>query len=135
MYAVDKKGIEHNLQFAIENDWIADLGSLHTEKPSQLHIEAIEPTIVLQLSKVDLWHLYTHFPKFDRNFRVIVENKFVALQDRLLQTISATAYDRYEAFLQDYPSLSKRLPNTQIASYLGITPDFLSKIRKDRTLR
>jgi CRP-like cAMP-binding protein len=132
MYGVDKKGYEHNLQFAAENDWIADIGSLHKERPSQLFIEAVEPSVILQLSKADLWYLYSHHPKFDRNFRVIIENKFVELQTRVLQNISSTAQERYETFLEQYPELSGRLPNTQIASYLGITPEFLSKIRRER---
>lgn len=129
MYAVDAKGTEHNLQFAAENDWIADIGSFHLEKPSRMYIEALEPSVILQISKDDLWHLYTNYPKFDRNFRVTIENKFIELQDRVLQTISSTAEERYQAFLTQYPHLTNRLPNTQIASYLGITPEFLSKIR------
>jgi CRP-like cAMP-binding protein len=132
MYAVDKNGYEHNLQFVAENDWIADIGSLHQEKPSQLYIEAIEPSIILQIARKDLWYLYTNYPKFDRNFRVIIENKFIELQNRVLQNISSTAQERYETFLEQYPELSNRLPNTQIASYLGITPEFLSKIRNER---
>ncbi len=132
MYAVDKSGKEHNLQFAAENDWIADIGSLHREAPSKLYIEAIEPSVILQLSTDDLWHLYTNYHKFDRIFRVNIEDKFIELQTRVLQTISSTAHERYEAFLGQYPALSNRLPNTQIASYLGITPEFLSKIRSER---
>ncbi|MCC9070486.1 Crp/Fnr family transcriptional regulator [Flavobacterium sp. F-65] len=132
MYGVDKTGKEHNLLFATENDWVADIDSLHKEKPSKLYIEAIEPSIILQISKGDLWYLYTNYPKFDRNFRVIIEDKYIELQNRLLHTFSSTAYERYEFFLEQYPKLSSRLPNTQIASYLGVTPEFLSKIRKDR---
>jgi len=132
MYAVDKNGYEHNLQFAAENDWIADIGSLHNEKPSQLYIEAIEPSLILQIAKSDLWHLYNLYPKFDRNFRVIIENKFIELQSRVLQNISSTAHERYKTFLSQYPNLANRLPNTQIASYLGITPEFLSKIRAEK---
>jgi len=70
---------------------------------------------------------------FNRNFRVMIENKFNELQNRVLQNISSTAEERYLAFLEQYPSLSNRLPGTQIASYLGVTPEFLSKIRKDIT--
>lgn len=132
MYAIDKNMHEHNLQFTAENDWIADIGSLHNEKPSQLYIEAIEPSLILQIAKKDLWHLYTYYPKFDRNFRVIIENKFIELQSRVLQNISSTAQERYKTFLHQYPNLAKRLPNTQIASYLGITPEFLSKIRAEK---
>jgi len=132
MYGVDNKGVEHNLAFAVENDWISDIGSLHKEQPSKLFIEAIEPSVVLEISKGDLWYLYTNYPKFDRNFRVIIEDKYIELQDRLLQTVSATALERYESFVDQYPHLANRLPSTQIASYLGVTPEFLSKIKNDR---
>lgn len=132
MYGVDDKGVEHNLAFATEDDWISDIGSLHKELPSKLFIEAIEPSVVLQISKGDLWYLYTNYPKFDRNFRVIIEDKYIELQNRLLQTFSNTALDRYENFIDQYPHLANRLPNTQIASYLGVTPEFLSKIKNER---
>ena len=132
MYGVDNSGAEHNLTFAAEDDWISDIDSLHKEKPSKLFIEAMEPSTILQISKGDLWYLYTNFPKFDRNFRVIIENKYIELQNRLLLTFSATASERYEDFLKQYPHLANRIPNTQIASYLGITPEFLSKIRNER---
>ncbi len=131
MYGVDPKGTEHNIQFAAEQNWIADIGSFHSGKPSSLFIEAIEPAVVLQIGKEDLYFLYTNIPKLDRIFKVIVENNYVELQNRVLQTISSTAQERYLSFLDQYPKLALRLPNTQIASYLGITPEFLSKIRKD----
>jgi CRP-like cAMP-binding protein len=129
MYGVDTTGKEHNIQFASENEWISDIGSFHSEKGSRLFIEAIEPSIILQLEKSNLIYLYTNYPKFNRTFRVIIEDKFVELQNRFLQGISSTAEERYLYFLEQYPLLSNRLPNTQIASYLGITPEFLSKIR------
>lgn len=132
MYGVDDKGVGHNLVFAAEDDWISDIGSLHKELPSKLFIEAIEPSIVLQISKGDLWYLYSNHPKFDRNFRVIMEDKYIELQNRLLQAFSSTALDRYDRFITQYPHLANRLPNTQIASYLGVTPEFLSKIKNDR---
>jgi len=131
MYAVDKNGKEHNIQFAAENDWITDLSSFYSEKPSQLDIEAVEPTVVLQIKHDNLLNLYINYHKFDRNFRIIIEQKYIELQNRVLQNISSTAEERYEFFLKQYPSLSNRLPNTQIASYLGITPEFLSSIRKN----
>ncbi len=131
MYAVDDKGNEHNLQFAAENDWIADLGSFHSQKQSKLFIEAIEPSVILQIEQQDLYFLYINIPKLDRIFKVIIENKFIELQNRVLQNISSTGQQRYLNFLEQYPKLALRLPNTQIASYLGITPEFLSKIRKE----
>lgn len=131
MYGIDNKGNEHNIQFAAEGDWIMDIGSFHTQKPSQLFIEAIEPAEVFQIEQQDLYFLYLNIPKLDRIFKVIVENKFVELQNRVLQTFSSTAEERYLDFLERYSDLASRLPNTQIASYLGITPEFLSKIRRD----
>jgi CRP-like cAMP-binding protein len=130
MFSVDKKGIEHNIQFAAENDWISDIGSFFSEKPSKLFIDAIEPSTILQIGKKDLLKLYTDSLKFNRNFRVIIENKYVELQNRVLQNISSTAEERYTVFIEQYPHLSNRLPSTQIASYLGVTPEFLSKVRK-----
>ena len=130
-FQVDKKGIEHNLQFAAENDWIMEIESIYYEKPSRVYIEAIEPSVIFQIKRVDLYHLFTNNPKFDRNFRVIVENRLVEQENRILQAISSTAEERYLSFVNQYPHLQQRLPNTQIASYLGITPEFLSKIRKD----
>ena len=131
MYGIDNKGTEHNIQFAAENDWITDIGSFHSSKPSKLFLEAIEPSVILQIEKNDLYFLYLSIPKLDRIFKVIIENKYVELQNHVLQNISSTAQERYLTFLEQYPTLALRLPNTQIASYLGITPEFLSKIRKD----
>lgn len=131
MVAVDLNGKEHNIQFAAENDWITDLASFYSEKPGLVYIEAIEPSTILQIKHPDLLYLYTNYHKFDRNFRIIIEQKFIDLQNRMLQSISLTGEERYRLFLEQYPNLSNRLPNTQIASYLGITPEFLSKIRKN----
>ncbi|HEY4965518.1 MAG TPA: Crp/Fnr family transcriptional regulator [Puia sp.] len=132
MYGIDNKGVEHNIQFAAENDWISDIGSFHSDKPSKLFIEAIEPSLLLQIEKQDLYFLYRSIPKLDRIFKVIIENKFIELQNRVLQNISSTARERYQSFLEQYPQLALRLPNTQIASYLGITPEFLSKMRSEK---
>lgn len=131
MYGIDEKGYEHNIQFAAEGDWIADIGSFHSKKPSQLFIEALEPSEIIQIEQQDLYFLYINIPKLDRIFKVIIENKYVELQNRVLQNFSSTAQQRYLIFLEQYPTLAQRLPSTQIASYLGITPEFLSKIRKE----
>ncbi len=133
MYGVDDNGAEHNIQFAAENEWVADIASFHSGKESRLYIEAIEPSVILQIDRTNLIYLYHNHPKFDRIFRVIIEEKFIELQNRVLQNISSTADERYLTFLQQYPTLANRLPNTQIASYLGITPEFLSKIRRPKT--
>jgi CRP-like cAMP-binding protein len=130
MYGVDDKGFEHTIQFAAENDWITDLGSFYSQKTSLLNIEALESSAVLRITQKDLFDLFTQTPKLNRIFKVLIEHKFIELQNRVLQNFSSTAEQRYLAFLEQYPHLKNRLPNTQIASYLGITPEFLSKIRK-----
>ena len=133
MYSIDKNCVEHIIQFACENEWVEDLNSLHKNKPSCLCIEAIEPSVVLQIKKADLHTLLSTFTKFERNFRVIHEEKFMELENRLLQNISFGAEENYIHFLDQFPQISNRIPNTLIASYLGITPEFLSKIRGNIT--
>lgn len=129
MYKVDEKGNIHIIQFASENWWMIDIGSFHQKKASELSIDALEDTMVLQISYENLIKLYTSAPKFDRIFRVLIENSFVTLQNRLLQNISSTAEERYLSFMETYAHLSNRLPQTQIASFLGITPEFFSKLK------
>jgi len=129
MYEMDAKGVEHNLQFALENEWIVDIGSFHTEKPSSLFIEALEPSVVVCIEHADLLRLYTEHPKFDRNFRVIIEDQFVELQQRMLRRNASSAEQRYAHFVEQHPELAARVPNVHIASYLGVTPEFLSRLR------
>ncbi len=132
-YKIDEKGSTHILQFATENNWINDLGSFHGVRPSALNIDALEDTVVLQISRDDLISLYQQAPRFDRIFRVLIENGFVRLQERLLQTISSTAEERYQSFLELYPHLTNRLSQLQIAAFLGVTPEFLSRLRNIRS--
>ncbi|TDQ15079.1 CRP-like cAMP-binding protein [Algoriphagus boseongensis] len=130
MYLIDPNGKEHNLQFAIENWWIGDIGSFHSEEPSKLTVEALENSVILQIKKEDQLRLFEAYPKFDRIFRVLTENALVSAQRRILQNISSTAEDRYLDFVKRYPYFFNRISNVQIASYLGVTPEFLSTIRK-----
>ena len=130
MYFVDEKGKEHNIQFAVENWWIGDIGSFHSEEPSKLNIEAIENSVILQIKKQDQLDLFKNHPKFNQIFRVFTENALVAIQNRVLQNISSTAEERYLDFVKRYPYFFNRISNVQIASYLGVTPEFLSTIRK-----
>lgn len=86
LYQIDTEGKEHCTLFAVENEWIADLSSAHRRVPTQLHIDALEPTTILQISIEDLWQLWNRFHIFDRYFRVITEDAYGALQQRLLLT-------------------------------------------------
>lgn len=130
MYFVDDKGKEHNLQFAIENWWIGDISSFFSEEPSKLYIEALENSVILQIKKEDQLKLFVDYPKFNRIYRVLAENGMVGLQKRILQNISSTAEERYLDFVKRQPHFFNRISNVQIASYLGVTPEFLSAIRK-----
>lgn len=130
MYMVDPKGKEHNLQFAVENWWIGDIGSFHTERPSKLYVQALENAVILQCKKEDQLSMFMQYPKFDRIFRVLAENAMVGLQKRILQNVSSTAEERYLDFAERYPHFFNRLSNVQIASFIGVTPEFLSTIRK-----
>ena len=129
MFMVDEKGKEHNLQFAVENWWITDIGSFYLEEPSQLYIEALENSTVFQLKKEDQLKLFDDNIKFNQIFRSLTEKALVSAHRRILQNISSTAEERYLDFLKRYPYFFNRISNVQIASYLGITPEFLSTIR------
>lgn len=132
-YKIDEKGNTHILQFASENNWINDLGSFHSLKTSVLNIDALEDTVVLQISHEDLISLYKRASKFNLIFRVLVENAYIGLQERILQNISSTAEERYQTFLELFPHLINRLSQVQIAAFLGVTPEFLSKLRNIRS--
>ncbi|MGB5371530.1 MAG: Crp/Fnr family transcriptional regulator, partial [Flavobacteriaceae bacterium] len=99
-------------------------------EPSKLYIEALENSIILQIKKEDQLKLFVDHPKFNRIFRVLTENALVGAQRRILQNISSTAEERYLDFSKRYPNFFNRISNVQIASYLGVTPEFLSTIRK-----
>lgn len=128
-YFVDTNGFEHILQFAIEDWWITDLMSTITGKPARLNVDALEDSEVLLLPREDQLDLFEKCPKFEKYFRIITENGMISSQQRLLDNLSLPAIDRYNNFVQKYPLFVQRIPQTQIAAYLGITPEFLSKIR------
>jgi len=128
-FTVDKNGDEHVLSFAPSNWWIADIYSLISQKPGILNIEALEDTGIILLSKTNQEKLYTEVPKFERFFRILTENSLVANQQRIIDNMSLTAEERYNIFCKRYPTLIYNLPQKQIASYIGITPEFLSRMK------
>jgi len=130
MYSIDESGQEHIVMFGIEDWWISDLYSFLTQSPAGYFIDALEDTEVLQISRANLELLYEKVPKFDRFFRVILQRAFIAQQDRINQGLSFTAEQRYLHFLEKYPRLEQRISQKQLASYLGMTPVFLSMLRK-----
>jgi CRP-like cAMP-binding protein len=131
-YTVDDKGQEHIAMFAMEDWWTSDLYSFLTETPATQNIDALEDSEVLSIEKPDLQRLYTEVPKFERFFRIMLQNAFVATQKRVIASISQSAEDQYLAFIKKYPSLEQRIPQHQIASFLGITPETISRIRRQK---
>ena len=130
VYHIDTNGFEQILYFAKEDWWITDMDSFTNQKPSQLFIEALEDSEVLLISKKDKEYAYENLPKIEKLFRVMTQKTHVALQRRMIDNLSKTADQRYVDFIEKYPQLSQRLTNLQIAAYLGISHEFLSKIRK-----
>ncbi len=134
-YSIDENGFEHILQFAVEDWWIADMLSFTSQNKGYLIIDAIENSHIALLSREHQLELFDRCPKFERYFRIITENGMVSFQQRILEYISLTAAIRYNNFAKKYPKFMQRLPQNQIAAYLGITPEFLSKIRHQTTAK
>ena len=128
-FYVDSDAQEHIVMFAIENWWTSDLTSFITQTASTYNIQCLEPTHVIQLSYANLEALYQEVPKFERFFRIILQRAFANTEKRIVRNFSMPAKERYLHFRQQYPQIEQRVPLYMIASYLGITKEFLSKIR------
>lgn len=126
--------IEHVLHFACKGWWMGDMYSYISEKPGTLFIEVLEDAEIISISKENHQELYKTIPKLERFFRILAENSLITHQDRLLDNLSLTAEERYEKFCEKYPSLIHKLSQKHIASYLGVTPEFFSKM-KSKLLR
>ena len=132
-FHLDKEGNEHILAFDIEDWWIGDLGSFASQKPAFYTIQCIENCEIAQLSYKDLQFLFQEIPKLERFFRILMQNAYVYFQKRITDNISLTAKEKYLNFIEQYPQIEQRVPQYMMASYLGFTPEFLSKIRKELT--
>ena len=126
--------IEHVLHFACEGWWIGDMYSYISEKPGNLFIEVLEDAEVVIITKENHHELYQEIPKLERFFRILAENSLVSHQERLMDNLSLTAEERFEKFCSKYPTLIQKVPQKQIASYIGVTPEFFSKM-KSRMLK
>jgi CRP-like cAMP-binding protein len=126
----DENGYEHVIDFSIEEWWADDLYSLLTQTPSRSNIKAIEDTDILQIGKTDLEQLYQKVPKFERFFRIVFQNAFISQREQINLALSASAEERYLLFLKKKPYAAGRFPQKDIASYLGVTPQFLSSLKK-----
>jgi CRP-like cAMP-binding protein len=132
-FYVDRLGKESTIMFAIADWWVTDMFCFINQQPAMLNIEAIEDSAMLQLQKNDLDNLYIKIPKFEKFFRIIMQNAYIREQLRVIQNLSLSAEEQYNIFLDKYPQVVKQVTQKQIASYLGITPEFLSAIRKNKT--
>lgn len=129
-YTIDEKGSEHILNFAIENWWAGDRESLHTGNPSVYNIDALEEAAVILISKASFDKLCSTIPAFNDMVNAILQRSFVASQARIHTFLSLGAEEKYLQFMEKYPQLAMRVPQGMIASYLGITAETLSRVRK-----
>ncbi|WP_297516943.1 Crp/Fnr family transcriptional regulator [Flavobacterium sp.] len=128
-FYVNDNIVEHILHFACEGWWISDMYSLFSGKPGDLFIETLEDTDVIVLPKAQQELLYQKLPQLERYFRFLAENSLVSHQERLRDNMSRSAEERFEKFCKRYPALIQRVPQKQIASYIGVTPEFFSKMK------
>ena len=134
MFHADADGLEHIVMFSEENWWSSDLGSYISQSPADYNIQCTERTEVIQFSYHNQEELFQKIPKLERFFRIILEKALVASQKRIVRNFSLSAKERYVFFKEQYPTIEQRIPQYMIASYLGITKEFLSKIKSQLIL-
>ncbi|MBI1768899.1 MAG: Crp/Fnr family transcriptional regulator [Bacteroidetes bacterium] len=128
-FHIDHEGQEHIVMLAIENWWTSDLGSYINQTPADFNVQCLENSEVAQILYEDLERLFVEIPKLERFFRIIIQKAFAAAQKRIVNNFSLPAKERYLKFREQYPQIEQRVPQYMIASYLGMTKEFLSKIR------
>lgn len=134
-FFVDKDGKESTIMFAVADWWITDMYCFINQLPAMLNIETINTSIILQLQKSDLEKLYSKIPKFEKFFRILMQNAYIREQLRIIESLSLSAEQRFDNFVTKYPLIASNVTQKQIASYLGITPEFLSAIRNKKSKR
>lgn len=135
VYYLDNSSRELTVKFALADSWVTDMYCFVNAKPANLYIEAIDDTSIYQLSAVNTEKLLENVPKFERLFRILSQNAYTREQLRGIENMSLSAEKRYDRFLERYPEVVQLASQKQIASYLGITPEFLSALRREKMLR
>jgi CRP/FNR family transcriptional regulator len=135
MYFIQENGVEQIIQFAIENWWITDFQSLDWQQPTRFYIQAIEPAEVAILDRRVMDEVFDRVPGLDRYLRLIVQRAFAASQQNLLFIYTFSGEERYHHFSAAFPEFVQRVPQYMVASYLGFTPEFVSKIKSRRGMR
>lgn len=128
-YTITDHIIEHVLHFACEGWWIGDMYSYISGNPGHLFLEVLEDAELVVITKKNQEILYENLPQLERFFRILAENSLVAHQERLMDNLSLTAEERFEKFCNKYPSIIQKVPQKHIASYIGVTPEFFSKMK------
>ncbi|MEO1448960.1 MAG: Crp/Fnr family transcriptional regulator [Bacteroidota bacterium] len=131
-FFINPDGKESTVMFALPDWWITDMPCFVRQTAAMVSIEALEDSKILQIGYADLQKLYEMVPAFERLFRILMQNAYVREQLRVLDNLSLTTLERYDRFVQKYPQLVSRITQKQIASYLGVTPEFLSSVIRKR---
>lgn len=129
-YYEDDSKRQYIAQFAVENWWISDFFSYFNNEPATLYVDCLEHSVVAEISKKNIELLYQNHPKFERFFRLKITGAFLTLRKRIINNLHQSAIERYTNFIDHYPNIGQRIPDRQIASYLGVTPESLSRARR-----
>lgn len=130
-FSIAENGSEHIINFAPENYWTGDRESLINGMPSRLNIDAIEPTELILIERKDFEKLCSEISSLNQLVNQIIQKSFIVSQGRILANISFTAEEKYQNFLEKYPHIVNRIPQHMIASYIGITPETLTRLRRN----
>ncbi len=129
-FYIDDKGNRHILQFAVENWWVADFDTFYYDAPTKLYLETLEDTTLLAINHNAIEQLFIEAPIFERYFRILLTGSFIANRKRILSSLEKNTKERYLEFCASYPNIENRVPNYQIANYLGVSAESLSRIRR-----
>jgi CRP-like cAMP-binding protein len=133
VFFIDENGFEIDLYFAVEDWWISDLASFSQQKPSRLYIQALEDSELLSFTYLQKEKLFKDAPVFERLFRLMIQRTHETMMNRLISNLSKSAEERYVEFIRKYPKMPQRIPQHLIAAYIGVSPEFLSKIKAKLT--
>jgi CRP-like cAMP-binding protein len=134
-YVVAEEGEEHTIQFAIEDWWISDYSSFINQQPASMFVIALEDSVILQIDFESEQKLKAQNHKFETFFRIMAERSFAGIQKRLISNLTKTAEERFTEFEQNYPKIANRVPQYALASFLGMTTQYMSKLRNTRVYK
>jgi len=131
-YFLGQDGKEFSIMFAVEDWWVTDMFCFLNKRPAMMHIVAMEDSSILQLSRDKFDQLLEELPIFEKYFRILMQNAYTREQVRVIENLSLSAEERYDRFCKRYPGIASKITQRQLASYLGITPEFLSSLLRKK---